>query len=179
MENLKADLIEKINTKIKENKIKMKPRIFFMFRGFLVMSFVLILLLASVYIGNFILLIFHEHNEVLDMPHVNPFHFHEFLEFLKIIPGLLILLLIIFIVSLYKLIKDHAFVYRKNILYIIGVLFLILIATVINIHIFLDNDFKKIRSGERGGLPPINFLHKYYRGNKMLPSPPFSVTNHK
>lgn len=167
MENLKDDLIKKINEKIKDNKIKMKPRFYFVLHGFVLISFILILFLAALYIGNFILLIFHEHQEAIDFLHINSFDFHKFLDFLRIIPGLLILLLFIFIFSLYKLIKDYAFVYRKNILYIILFLFLVLMVAVINIHLFLDRNFDRIKFGERGELPGIIYLHEYYRGNEL------------
>ncbi|MDQ1282070.1 MAG: hypothetical protein QG630_421 [Patescibacteria group bacterium] len=170
MENLKDDLIKKINEKIKDNKIKMKPKFYFVLQGFLLMSFILIMFLASLYIGNFILLIFHEHQESINFLRIDSFDFNNFLEFLKIIPGLLILLLFVFIFSLYRLIKDHAFVYRKNILYIILFLFLILTIVVINIHIFLDRNFDRIRFGEKGELPVVSYLHKYYRGNRLKPS---------
>lgn len=169
MENLKESLTTKINEKIKDNKIKMKPRFYFILQGFLLMSFVLILFLAVIYIGNFILLIFHEHQEVLGFLHINSFDLNKFLEFLKIIPVLLILLLFIFVLSLYKLIKDHSFVYRKNILYSILFLFLIIILLVINIHIFLDKNFDRIKFGEKGELPGMIYLHKYYRKDHILP----------
>jgi glycosyltransferase involved in cell wall biosynthesis len=176
MENLKEDLIKKINEKIKDNKIKMKPRFYFVLQGFLLMSFILIIFLGALYIGNFILLIFHEHVEAIDFLHIDSFDFHKFLDFLRIIPGLLILLLLVFIFSLYKLIKGHSFVYRKNILYIILILFLILIITVMNIHLFLDRNFDRIKFGEKGELPVVFYLHKYYRGVK-LPPPPILLRN--
>ena len=169
MENLKDDLIKKINEKIKDNKIKMKPRFYFILKGFLIMSFISTIFLGALYVGNFILLIFHEHGEVMDFLRIDRFDFRKFLDFLKIIPGLLLLLLFMFVFSLYKLIKDYSFVYRKNVLYTILFLFLILILTVINIHRFLDRDFNRIKFGEKGELPGVIYLHKYYRGDRILP----------
>ena len=119
MQNLKEDLINKINKKIKENKIKMKPKIFFILKGFLLTSFLLIFFLAAIYIGNFILLIFHEYRDVVNDLNISKFDFYKFLNFLKMIPGLLIIFFIIFVFSFYKLIKEHSFVYRKSRLYII------------------------------------------------------------
>lgn len=181
MENLKDNLINKINTQIKENKIKMKPKFFFIFQGFLLISFVFIMFLAILYIGNFILLIFHEHREALEFFHISNFNLHKFLDFIKMIPGLLILLFFIFTYSLYKLIKDYSFVYRKNILYTILVLFLILFVTIFNIHTFLDNDFKRIKFGEKGEIPGMIYLHKYYRKEHMplLLPPKNDIGNYK
>lgn len=178
MENLKDDLIKKINEKIKDNKIKMKPRFYFVLQGFLLMSFILIIFLGALYIGNFILLIFHEHQEAIDFLRINSFDLHKFLEFLRIVPGLLILLLFIFIFSLYKLIKDHSFVYRKNILYIISFIFLILVIVVMNIHIFLDRNFDRIRFGEKGEVPVVFYLHEYYRRGHFLPLISNALLNH-
>lgn len=171
MENLKDDLIKNVTEKIKDNKIKMKPKFYFVLHGFLISSFILILFLAALYVGNFVLLIFHEHQEAIDFLHINSFDLHKFLDFLRMVPGLLILLFLVFVLSLYKLIKEYAFVYRKNILYIILILLTLLIVAVINIHIFLDRNFDRIKFGEKGELPVIFYLHKYYRMGHLPPLP--------
>jgi len=56
-------------------------------------------------------------------------------------------------------------------LYIILFLFLFLTVVVINIHLFLDRDFNRIKFGEKGELPGMIYLHKYYRADHL---PPFA-----
>ena len=168
MQNLKESILEKVEGKIKSKNIKMKPKWYFIFKSILVISFFCILFLATIYIGNFILLIFHEHKEVFDSLNINPFNFFRIMEFVKTIPMLLFLLVIVFIFSLYKLIKDYAFVYRNNFLYVTLILILAILFIVINIHIFLDKDFRAAKFGERGELPFIRYLHSYYRPDFML-----------
>lgn len=177
MENLKDDLIKNVTEKIKDNKIKMKPKFYFVLHGFLISSFILIIFLAAIYVGNFVLLIFHEHQEAIDFLHINSFDLRKFLEFLSMVPGLLILLFFVFTLSLYKLIKEYAFVYRKNIIYIILILLTLLILAVINLHIFLDKNFDKIKFGEKGEVPVVKYLHKYYRKAHLPPLLPKNFKN--
>ena len=159
---------KKIEEAIRDKKIKMKPRWYFVFKSIMIISFISILLLAMIYVGNFILFIFHEHKRAFDILNIDPFGFRAILEFIKTIPALLILLIILFIFSLYKLIKEYSFVYRKNILYIILFLIVFIVAAVANIHLFLDREFQIARFGERGEIPFLQNVHRYYLGDKFL-----------
>jgi len=164
----KENFIKNIENKIKDKKIKMKPKWHFVFKGILIVSFVFILLLATLYIGNFILLIFHEHKVAFDHINVNPSGFRMFLEIIRTIPLLLLFLVSVFLFSLYKLIKDYSFVYRKNVLYVVLFLLFVVIVTILNIHVFLDRGYKMARFGERGEIPFLQNVHKYYRGPDFL-----------
>ncbi|MEI6352794.1 MAG: hypothetical protein WCO35_02565 [Candidatus Nomurabacteria bacterium] len=164
----KENFIKNIEDKIKDKKIKMKPKWHFVFKGILIISFVFILLLATIYIGNFILLIFHEHKIAFDAVNINPSIFKMFLEIMRTVPLLLLFLVSIFLFSLYKLVKDYSFVYRKNVLYVVLFLLFVVIVTILNIHVFLDQGYKMARFGERGEVPFLQNVHRYYRGPDLL-----------
>lgn len=166
MENQKNNLVEKIENKIKQNKIKMKPRWHFIFKTAMIISFVCILLLVIIYIGNFILFIFHEQGQVVDVLSVGHSSARSILEFIKSIPVLLVLLISIFIFSLFKLVKDYAFVYRRNIFYLIFFFIIFVVTIVVNIHMFLDREFQMARFGEKGEIPFLQNVHKYYLGDR-------------
>lgn len=160
---INKSLAEKLEEKIKEGKIKMKPKWFFVLKTIFNISFIFILFLGAIYLGNFILFIFHEHKTIFDSLNVNPFNADKILNFVKMIPGLLFLLLIIFIFTLYKLIKDFAYIYRKNFLYIVFILLILVISAVVNFHFIFDKDFRFARFGEKGEMPFLQGVHKYYR----------------
>lgn len=172
MNQIKNNLIQKIENRINKENIKMKPKWYFIFKSILNISFVLILLLAIIYLGNFIYFIFYDHKSILDSFHLNFFEMKNFFDFLKIIPIILILLAIVFIISLYKLIDEYSFVYRKRKFYMIFGLFIFIILAVFSVHMFLDKDFKMARFGERGELPLLQNIHRHYRGDNFLQNPP-------
>lgn len=153
------NIAKKIEEAIKNKKIKMKPRWYFILKSVLVLSLFLILLLITFYLSDFVFLIFHEYNKYIDKIVV--------LEFLKVVPLILVLLIIVFLFSLYKLIHDYSFVYRKNILYVILCLLLAIVVILINVNIFLDKDFKFARFGEKAEVPFLQNIHKYYLVDKM------------
>ena len=165
--NKKDNLIKNIEEKIREGKVKMKPKWFFVFKGIIMISFVFILLLSAIYLGNFILLIFHEHRTVVDSLGLNPFDVRKLLDFIKLIPIILVALILLFVFSSYRLIKDYAFIYRKNFVYVIFALLILVFAVVINFHLFLDRDFRFAKFGERGEIPFLQDVHKYYRPDFM------------
>ncbi len=173
MEYIKNNLIQKIEDKIKKENIKMKPKWFFILKTVLNISFVLILFLATVYVLNFVFFIFYDHKSIFDALHLSPFEVKNLFDFLKMIPVFLIFLIFIFIFSLYKLIDNYAFIYRKRKLYIILFIFIFIFITVFNMHKFLDRDFKMARFGERGEFPILQNVHKYYRGQDFMKDGPY------
>jgi len=161
-------LKEKIEQKIKEGKIKMKPRSVFVFKTIFLIAVILILFLSAIYIANFVLFIFHEHAEVFRALYISPFNAQKIFEFIKIIPGLLLLLFVILIICGFVLIKDFSFAYRRSRLGLFVVIFLALILFLISFHFLIDGDFHFARFGEKGEVPFLQKVHMYYRPDDFI-----------
>ncbi|MFO0743885.1 MAG: hypothetical protein U0469_02435 [Candidatus Paceibacterota bacterium] len=158
MEINKEKIVKKIEEVIKSKKLKMRPRWYFVLKTILIMSFSLILFLITIYLTDFVFFIFHEHQKFVPSM--------AFTDFLKTIPVIILLLIILFLFSLYHLVSEYSFVYRKNILYVILILLMSIILIIVNLNIFIDKDFKVARFGEKGEVPFLQNVHKYYIGDK-------------
>jgi hypothetical protein len=75
---------EEIKEKIRAGEIKMKPKLYFILKGILIFTFIAILFLSIIYIGNFVGLILHERNDIYDL--VKEFNTKNFFLFIKALP---------------------------------------------------------------------------------------------
>lgn len=117
----KNSISDKIISKIKSGEIKMKPKIYFIFRAVLLVLGVLCLSLFAIYIVSFIFFYFRA-SGMLFLPQ---FGFSGVGAFLGAVPWVLILISLILVVTLEIFAKHFNFVWRQPIVYSLLVIVLI------------------------------------------------------
>lgn len=165
-EEKEQSISEIVAAKIKNGEIKMKPKLYFAFKIFLLAAGLFLLTFAALFLVSFIMFYLRV-NGIFASPAAN---FWGVRIFLSSVPWLLILVVIILIATSEIFAKHFSFVYRKPVLY--SVLAIILIFFVggfivdrTNLHL---NLFLKARSGNLMfagpiyrdfGMPELRGLH--------------------
>ncbi len=150
---------ENIIESIKSGKINMKPRWYFMLKIVLNILLVSVVFFATVYLLSFIGLVLHE-KDLFNLFDLSP---RGMKMLMTSIPWIIVMLSITLVMVLYVLVKDHAFVYKKPLAYILFGLISLVVLIGFVVHMF-DVNFRLARIGEDRRPPVIGPMHKYYRG---------------
>ncbi len=155
--NLPKQLAEKVLSKLKTDKVKMKPKIHFILRTLLIVLGIVVLALFILYLISFVTFTL----RASGLWFLPGFGFHGVRILFTSIPWLLVLTALFLIVILETLVERFSFAYRRPILYstIAIVLIVVVSSFLINktqFHPFL------FRQAQEGRLPPI--AGEFYRG---------------
>lgn len=166
MEEKNEQLNKEILSQIKEGKVEMKSRWFFLLRTILGVLGVFILSLCLIFLVSFILFGLRKSGVAL-APGFGP---QGFILFAMSLPWMLILITAAFLMVLEILIRKYSFVYKKPILYsLIGVFAVTTLITLLLPSFAFHNSIFRAYKPERGGeMPPVG---KFYRGFGV-PHPP-------
>lgn len=161
MENNKKEktIKEIVLSKIESGKAKMKPRWHFILKTSLIVSGVIILVLALLYLSSFIVFVLRQ-TGVLFAP---AFGLRGIGAFLFSIPWLLVVATLVFLVLLAILVRQYSFTYRKPLVYsLMGLVVLVIVGTFIiprfGVHQFI---YKQVREAN------LPFAGPFYRGYGM------------
>lgn len=169
MEEKNEQLNKEILSQIKEGKVEMKSRGFFLLRTILGILGVSILSLCLVFLVSFILFGLRKSGVAL-APGFGP---QGFILFAMSLPWMLILITVAFLAVLEILIRKYSFVYKKPILYsLIGIFGITTLITLLLPSFALHNSVFRAYRPERGDegidMPAVG---KFYRGFG-IPHPP-------
>lgn len=150
-------LRDNILAPIKDGKVKMRPRWYFVILAALYLVGVILAILFLLYLVSFVIFIFQQSN-LWFLPRFGLRGMHEFLISL---PWILIFLAILFIIILEVLVKRYSFVYRRPLIYsTIGIIvFAIVGGLLIVLTPFHNGLFEQAR---RNRLPFAGGLYRYY-----------------
>ncbi len=165
MEEKKEQLNKEILSQIKEGKVEMKSRWFFVLRTLLGILGVFLLSLCLIFLVSFILFGLRKSGVAL-APGFGP---QGFILFAMSLPWMLILITAAFLAVLEILIRKYSFVYKKPILYsLIGVFVATTLITLLLPSFSLHNSIFRAYQPEVGDreadMPPIG---RFYRGFGM------------
>lgn len=166
MEEKNKQLNKEILSQIKEGKVEMKSRWFFLLRTILGVLGVFILSLCLVFLVSFILFGLRKSGVAL-APGFGP---QGFILFAMSLPWMLILITVAFLAVLEILIRKYSFVYKKPILYsLIGVFGITtLITLLLPSFAFHNSIFRAYKPDKGGEMTPVG---RFYRGFGMPRSP--------
>jgi hypothetical protein len=155
--NESKQTISEILSKIKQGNIKMRPKWYFILHGSLILIGGVLLGMALLYLGSFILFTLRR-TGVLFAP---GFGFQGWYIFLISLPWFLIVLSLIFVVILELLVRHYAFAYRRPLLYsLLGILVFVLFGGFIVNQTSLHRDL--MRSADRDDLPFAGQMYRAY-----------------
>ena len=166
MEDKKEQLNNEIISQIKEGKVEMKPRWFFLLRAIFGILGTFLISLCLVFLVSFIMFGLRK-SGIIFAPE---FGARGFFLFISSLPWILITFSAAFLLVLQILIKRYSFVYRKPIIYSLVALVVItaLICLILPSFTFHNAIFKSFRPENGAELPPVG---KFYR-NFGVPHPP-------
>jgi len=166
MEEKKEQLNNEIISQIKEGKVEMRPRWFFVLKTILGVLGAFILSLCLIFVVSFIVFGLKKSGIIL-APGFGP---KGFFLFVFSLPWVLIMASLAFLLVLQVLIRKYSFVYKKPVLYtalgIIG--FTTLVSLLIPSFALHNSIFKSYRAEKGTEMPPVG---KFYRGF-VIPRPP-------
>ena len=126
-DNKKSKLHEQVLQKIKDDNIRMKPKINFMLRSILFAGGIILAFGMTLYIVSFIIFVLRL-NGILTLP---GFGFRGYSALLLSLPWLLILLSALLVAVLELLGRHFSFVYRRPLLYsVFGIILFVIISSV-------------------------------------------------
>ncbi|MDB5194683.1 MAG: hypothetical protein JWN50_697 [Parcubacteria group bacterium] len=169
MEHTKDTIKENILHKIKENKLSMRPRAYFLLRMVLVALLGLVILLVSVFLFNLIFFSM----RVSGHAHLMSYGPSGIAIFLRLFPWPLLIVDVLLLMLLEHLLRRFRFAYKQPILYF----FFAILALAISVGLLIDrssdvND-RMLRHADVNDLPgPFN---NFYEGARRLPPPEFRV----
>ena len=124
----KNHISNKVLDKIKSGEVKMRPKIYFVFRTILLVLGVLVSILSLIYLASFIIFSLRA-SGILFLP---KFGFPGIGIFLNSLPWILILIVVILIIVLEIFTKRFTFVYRRPILYsLLIIVFIVILGSFI------------------------------------------------
>lgn len=149
----------KVLKKIKSEKVKMRPKIYFVLRGVLIALSIVFVILFVLYLVSFVFFSL----RISGVWYLPRFGFPGLGIFLVSFPWLLIVIAILLIIVLEVLVKRFSFTYRRPILYsILGIVILVFLVSFIIGRTQLHSElFWRAREGR---LPVIG---EFYRGYGM------------
>ena len=126
-DNKKSKLHEQVLKKIKDDNIRMRPKIDFVLRSILFAGGIILTLGLTLYLASFIIFVLRI-NGILALP---GFGFRGYGALLLSLPWLLILLTAILVIVLELLGRHFSFVYRRPLLYsVFGIILFVIVSSV-------------------------------------------------
>lgn len=124
----KSATVKKVLNEIKNDQIKMRPRVYFVLKGILVIFGIFLVAFFTLYLISFILFAL----RASGVWYLSSFGFYGFRTSFVLLPWLLILIAIILLIILEILVKHFSFAYHRPILYsILGIIIFTLLGSFI------------------------------------------------
>ncbi len=168
-----VSISKKVFNKIKEDKIKMRPKIFFALKTFLFSLLTLLLIIFVIYLFSFLFF----HLKMSGVWFLPKFGFSATGILIKSLPWLLILTVVVSVIILEIFIKRFSFAYRRPIIYsVIGiVLFALLSSFVIGKAQIHPNLFWQAQEKK---LPMVGKIYRNF-GMPKLPQVHYGIISEK
>ena len=159
MEQKIQNIKEKILGYVKEGKVAMKPKWYFILRSILRIVVILIIFLIIIYFVSFFSLVLSE-RETLRALDLRP---KGIREFLFAIPWLIVFLSLIMLAVLEFLVNKFSFVYKRPLVYSLFAIICFVLLTGFALS-KIDRQYMFARFGEKPEVPIFGPMHKFYRG---------------